>query len=56
MFVPRNFRNILMKSVSFYLERFQRYGVLKNVQLFAATSPKYLAELCVPAADVAGRR
>ena len=23
-----------MKSVSFYLELFQRYGVLKNVQLF----------------------
>ena len=23
-----------MKSVSFYLERFQRYGVLKNLQLF----------------------
>jgi len=26
-----------MKSVSFYLERFQRYGVLRNVQLFWAT-------------------
>jgi len=23
-----------VKSVSFYVERFQRYGVLKNVQLF----------------------
>ena len=28
-------RNILVKSVSFfYLERFQRYGVFTNVQLF----------------------
>jgi len=26
-----------MKSVSFYLEQLQRYGVLKNVQLFSAT-------------------
>jgi len=26
--------NILVKSVSFCLERFQRYGVLKNVRLF----------------------
>jgi len=29
--------NILVKFVSFYLERFQRYSVLKNVQLFWAT-------------------
>ena len=28
--------NILVKSVSFYLERSQRYGVLKNVQLFGS--------------------
>jgi len=26
-----------VKSVSFYLEQFQRYGVLKNVQLFGPT-------------------
>jgi len=26
-----------MKSVSFYLERFQRYDVLKNLQLLWAT-------------------
>jgi len=37
IFMPINSRNILMKSVSFYLEQFQRYGVLKNVQLFGAT-------------------
>jgi len=37
MFVPRNFTNITVKSVSFYLDRFQRHGVLKNVQLFWAT-------------------
>jgi len=37
MFVPRNFRNITVKSVSFYLDRFQRHGVLKNVHLFSAT-------------------
>ena len=37
IFIPRNSNNILMKSVSFYLERFQRYGVLRNVQLFWAT-------------------
>jgi len=24
----------MVKTVSFYLERFQRYGVLKSVQLF----------------------
>jgi len=27
---PRNSENILVKSISLYLERFQRYGVLKN--------------------------
>ena len=37
MFVPRYSRNMLVKSVSFYLEWFQRYGMLKNVQLLAAT-------------------
>jgi len=26
-FIPRNYGNTLVKSVSFYLERFQRYGV-----------------------------
>ena len=26
-----------MKSVSFFLEQFQRYGLLKNVQRFGAT-------------------
>jgi len=34
VFVPKNSRNILVKSVSFYLERLQRYGVFENVQLF----------------------
>jgi len=34
IFIPRNSRNVLVKSVSFYLERLQKYGVLKNVQLF----------------------
>jgi len=29
--------NILVKTSSFYLERFQRYGVLKNMQLFRPT-------------------
>ena len=29
IYVLRNSRNILVKSVSFYLERFQRYGALK---------------------------
>ena len=33
-FVPGYSRNILVKSVLFCLEQFQRYGVLKNVQLF----------------------
>ena len=37
IFVPRNSRNILVKPVSFYFERIQRYGVLKNVQLFGAS-------------------
>ena len=37
IFIPINSRNVLMKSVSFYLERLQKYGVLKNVQLFQAT-------------------
>jgi len=34
IFVPRNSRNILVKSVSFYLERFQDMVCWKNVQLF----------------------
>jgi len=33
IFIPRNSGNIL-KSVSFCLEPFQRYGVLKNVRRF----------------------
>jgi len=33
-FIPRNSTNTLVKSVSFYLQWLQRYGVLKNVQLF----------------------
>jgi len=33
IFIPRNSGNIL-KSVSFYLEPFQRYGALKNVRRF----------------------
>jgi len=37
IFVPRNSRNILVKSASFYLERFQRCGVLKTVQFWGAT-------------------
>ena len=31
---PNVYSQKLVKSVSFYLERFQRYGVLENVQLF----------------------
>ena len=38
IFVARNSGNILVKSISFYLERFQGYGVLKNVQLFGWTN------------------
>ena len=34
IFIPRNGRNILVKYVSFYLERFQRYSVWQKVQLF----------------------
>ena len=34
IFVARNSGNISVKSISFFLERFQGYGVLKNVQLF----------------------
>jgi len=30
IFIPRNSRNILVKSVSFYLERFLRYRVRKK--------------------------
>ena len=37
MSIPRNTTNISVKSVSLYSVRFQRHGVLKNVQLFWAT-------------------
>jgi len=37
IFIPRHTRNILVRSVSFNLKRFQRYDVLKNVQVFCAT-------------------
>ena len=40
-FIPRNSRNTLVKSVSFNLEQFQRYGVLKNVQLFQLYVKRY---------------
>jgi len=51
IFVPRNPGNILVKSVSFYLERFQSYGVLKKVQLFGPpctlhTNPRQLLLQC----------
>jgi len=41
MLVPRNYGNISVKSV-FYLERFQRYGVLKKFTTFWATLYEYL--------------
>jgi len=34
IFVSRKSRNILVKSVSFYLDQFQRYGVLKKFTTF----------------------
>jgi len=34
IFILRNSGNILVKSISLYLERYQRYGVLKNVQFW----------------------
>jgi len=34
IFIPRNSTNILVKSVSFYLDRFRRHGALKNLRLF----------------------
>jgi len=37
IFVPKSSLNIWVKTASVYLERFQRYGVLKNVQLFWPT-------------------
>jgi len=38
MFIPRNSRNILVKSLSFYVERFdQRYSVWKTSATFWAT-------------------
>jgi len=37
IFIPRNFGNILVKSVSVCLERFQRYSVCKKVQHLAVT-------------------
>jgi len=51
IFVSRNPGNILVKSVSFYLERFQSYGVLKKVQLFGPpctlhTNPRQLLLQC----------
>ena len=33
----QRFVNIVVNSASFYLKQFQRYGVLKNVQLFWPT-------------------
>ena len=36
MFISRNSRNIFVKSVSFYLEWFQRYGELKK-----CTTPEF---------------
>ena len=53
IFVPRNSRNILRKSVSFYLEQFQRYHVLKKMYNFwGATLYFYIHYIHVPLPSV----
>jgi len=45
IFVPRKSVNVLVDSVSFYLEWFQRYDVLKNAQVFSGHPVYYALQL-----------
>jgi len=42
IFISRNFKNILVKSVLFYLKQLHRYGDLNFVQLFCPHQTNYL--------------
>jgi len=46
VFILRNFRNILVKSVSYYLKQFERYGVLKKYYFLGHPAFALVVNIC----------